>query len=395
MLIRKKVSCLLLAGVILLGGCSLSNMEDNQNGSNTESRDDGQSGSSTESPDDSEAKHPDGSGNNSDMESDSDETVQSAVNFVHCLDGYQPQKTEYSFYFNYKIIHPWWDAVALGMEDAVEQYKEQGIRIYYEYLAPKEVSADYQIQCIREAAALQYDCIGVDVSDIAAVTPVINELIEDGRKVMTFSSSDASRLDGCERLAYVGNTHNYEDGAALTEALCQALGYEGEVAVLVGSEGAPCHEDRALGAIDVLGKYPGMSIAEIAYDEDSVENAYALTKGFLQDYPNLAGIICCNMSNPVGAARAVREADKTEQITIVGMDHDREALHYLADGTIYALGVQDCYSIGFDTIQVAVKLSDGVMPSDTTYPEMTEESTTIIYQDGAWEMLKILYGETE
>lgn len=36
------------------------------------------------------------------------------------LDSYKLNKTDYNFYFTYKIVHSWWDAVALGMEDAVE-----------------------------------------------------------------------------------------------------------------------------------------------------------------------------------------------------------------------------------------------------------------------------------
>ena len=79
---------------------------------------------------------------------------------------------------------------------------------------------------------------------------------------------------------------------------------------------------------------------------------------------------------------------------IVGMDHDQEALQYLRDGIIYALGVQDCYSIGFDTVQVAVKIADGCLPGDE-YPEKTQEITTIIYQEGAAAMLQTLYGEIE
>ena len=340
------------------------------------------------------ARAADGSGTESETETE-DQTPQTVVNFEHSLDDYTPAKTEYNFYFNYKIVHPWWDAVALGMEDAAAQYLAQGIVINYEYLAPKAVSAQDQIDAIEAAAGGDFDVIGVDVADVDLGTPAINALIDDGVRVMTFSSSDASAEDGCSRICYVGNTHNYEDGAALTEALCRKLDYEGRVAILVGSEGAPCHEDRAQGAIDVLSQYPDIEIVDIAYDEDSADNAYVLTKGFLEDYPDLDGIVCCNMSNPVGAARAVTEAGRAGEITIVGMDHDREALHYLEDGTIYALGVQDCYSIGFDTIQVAVKLADGLLPSDSTYPEMTEETTTIIYRDGAADMLKVLYGEVE
>ncbi len=95
-----------------------------------------------------------------------------------------------------------------------------------------------------------------------------------------------------------------------------------------------------------------------------------------------------------GAARAVVEAGREDEIVIVGMDHDQEALRYLRDGIIYALGVQDCYSIGFDTIQVAVKIADGHLPGED-YPEKTEEITTIIYQNEAAKMLQELYGEIE
>lgn len=314
-----------------------------------------------------------------------------AVRLVRELDGYVPAKKEYNFYFTYKIVHPWWDAVALGMEDAARQYEDQGVTINYEYLAPPAADPQDQVRRLEDAALRDFDVIGVDVADVAAVTPAINALLDQGQKVMTFSSSDASREDGCRRIAYVGNTHNFQDGADLTQALCERLGGKGKVAVLVGTPGAPCHEDRALGARSVIRQYPGMEIVELEYDEDSVEEAYAYTKEFLERHPDLAGIVCCNMSNPVGAARAVAEAGREDQVVIVGMDHDQEALGYLRDGVIYALGVQDCYSIGFDTIQVAVKIADGLLPGDA-YPEKTEESTTIVYQDGAASMLRTLYG---
>ncbi len=317
--------------------------------------------------------------------------TEEAVHFDHELDGYEPLKREYSFYFTYKMVHPWWDAVALGMEDAAEQYNERGVVINYEYLAPSAASAQDQIQRLNAVKERDFDVVGVDVADVEAVTPVINALVDRGQKVMTFSSSDSPSEAGCKRIAYVGNTHNYEDGADLAQALCAKLEGKGKVAVLVGTPGAPCHEDRARGAQSVIAQYPGMEVVAVEYDEDTMEKAYALTKGFLEQHRDLAGIVCCNMSNPVGAARAVLEAGRQEQVVIVGMDHDREALGYLRDGVIYALGVQDCYSIGFDTIQVAVKIADGLLPGEA-YPEKTEEITTIIYQDSAAAMLRTLYG---
>ena len=308
------------------------------------------------------------------------------------LDSYKPQKTDYNFYFTYKIVHSWWDAVALGMEDAVRQYEEKGIHITYDYRAPAQMSANDQVQRIKKAASLnEYDVIGVDVADIDIVTPVINQIIADGHKVMTFSSSDSGKENGCNRIAYVGNTHNMEDGEDLAEALCQYLNYKGKVAMLVGNEGAPCHEDRAKGARKVFAKYEGIELVDVKYDEDNDVKAYNFTKEFLAAYPDLNGIICCNMSNSVGAGRAVQEEGKAGKVIIVGMDHDERALEYMRDGIIYALAIQDCYSIGFDTITTAVKIADGVLPG-SLYPEKTEENTTVFYQQDAAGLLRSLYG---
>lgn len=320
--------------------------------------------------------------------SQSDDSVHSAVDFDHELDSYEPHKDHYNFYFTYKTVHSWWDAVALGMEEAQRQYLEKGITITYEYMAPEGASAEDQTQRLLMAQQKGYDVIGVDVADEKIISPLLDEMVASGTKVMTFSSSDAA--DGCKRLAYVGNTHNYQDGVDLTEALCEKLGYRGKVAILVGSVGAPCHEDRARGARDTIAKYGDMEIVATEYDMDSVDLACSLTMQILKDCPELDGIVCCNMSNPVGATRAITEAKSSA--VIVGMDHDEEALRYLDDGVIYCLGVQDCYSIGFDTIQTAVKIADG-NPAGKLFPEKTDEITTIIYQKDAAVMLELLYGD--
>ena len=320
----------------------------------------------------------------------------SAIQFEHYPDSYKPQKTEYNFYFTYKMIHPWWDAVSLGMENAVQKYKDIGINISYDYVAPAEMSALDQRKRLKEAAASgEYDVIGVDVDDKKIISPVIGELTEAGNKIMTFASSDCAVDDSdCKRIAYVGNTHNYRDGADLTEALCEKLNYKGKVVLLIGSQGGSSYEDRAKSAREVINKYPDMEIIDSAYDECNADIAYEYTLGFLNKYPDISGIICCNMSGPVGAARAVTESAKTGDITIVGMDHDKQALEYLKNGTIYCLGVQDCFSMGFDTIQTAIKIADGLLPGDD-YKECTDEKTTIIYKDDAKYMLRVLYGEID
>ena len=320
--------------------------------------------------------------------------VESAVSFEHTLDNYEPKKKEYNFYFTYKIVHPWWDAVAMGLEDAADQYADRGVTINYEYLAPQAVDAGDQIKRLLDAAGRGFDVIGVDVADSAVVTPVINSLIDSGQKIITFSSSDTDPGDGCKRIAYVGNTHNERDGADLAEALCKKIGYKGKVGIIVGDQGAPCHEERLRGAKSVLEQYPDISIVGIDYDKESADRAEKIADRFIDENPDIVGFICCNMVNPVGVAHAVTEREIEDQVTIVGMDHDERALRFLRDGTIYCLGVQDCCSIGFDTIQTAIKVADGMKPGEG-YDELTDEKTTLIYQKDAAAMLYKLYGEQE
>ena len=55
-----------------------------------------------------------------------------------------PRRMNTVFNFTYKIVHPWWDAVALGMEEAQRQFLEKGVTVTYEYMAPDEASAEDQ-----------------------------------------------------------------------------------------------------------------------------------------------------------------------------------------------------------------------------------------------------------
>lgn len=309
------------------------------------------------------------------------------------LGDYQPLKTEYNFYLTYKLVHAWWDSIEIGIKEAVAQYAEKGITINYEFTAPVLPDAADQVNRIEMAAGRGFDVIGVDVCDIDILTPSINNLIANGVKVMTFSSSDATKEDGCNRIAYVGNTHNYQDGCDLAEILAKKIGYKGQVAGLGGTIGAPCHEDRIRGFQDTMAKYPDIEIVEIQYDNDMIEQALVYAEGFLQKYPDLKGIFCNNMGNPIGAAQAVVDAGKQGEIILVGMDHDQRAIEYLRDGVITALGIQDVPMMGFDTIQVAIMIADGLLPGADTYPEQLEEKTTIVYQENAQTMLDLLYGD--
>ncbi len=117
-----------------------------------------------------------------------------------------------------------------------------------------------------------------------------------------------------------------------------------------------------------------------------MEKAIQITESWLQAYPDLKGILCNNMSNPVGACQAVADAGKSGSITIGGMDHDLRTFNYLKDGTLHVAQVQNCFDMGYKMVYYAVMAIDG-----ESVPEVTDVGSTSVFQDEADKYIQLLY----
>ena len=298
---------------------------------------------------------------------------------------YVPQRETYKIYCTYKNIHSWYDAIEAGVKAAVSDFEAKGVTVDYEWYAPIEPDAVDQVNSIETAVGQGWDLIAVDVNQPETTIPAINAAVEAGIPVATFASSD---LPDSKRAFFVGNNDNYGDGAALAEAVAEKMGGKGQIAILSGTIGAASHEERLKAFYDVLEKYPEIEIVDEQRDNDFVEKAIQITESWMQAYPDLGGILCNNMSNPVGACQAVADAGKTGQITIGGMDHDLRTFNYLKDGNLYVAQVQNCYDMGYKMVYNAVKTIDG----EEVEPIINVGSTSVL-QDEADKYIGLLYGE--
>ncbi|HHU53852.1 MAG TPA: substrate-binding domain-containing protein [Clostridiaceae bacterium] len=220
-------------------------------------------------------------------EETSDEKLKTDMATAISVGDYEPKKDEYYFAYTYKLIHPWYDAIKVGIDAAVAQYADKGVKITYDYTAPVTADAVEQINMIESAAAKNPDVVAIDVNQVDLTVPIISELTANGVKVLTFSGGDAVDSD---RIAFIGNTDNKGDGAKLAEILAEAIGYEGEVACLDGTIGASSHEERIEGFNEVMAKYPDITVVDRQRDDDDLEKAVQLTEAFIQKHPNLKGI---------------------------------------------------------------------------------------------------------
>ena len=272
---------------------------------------------------------------------------------------YKPAKTSYKFVFIPKLVHEWYEDVKGGIDVAVKELEQKGVKVEYTWDAPSDAIVTEQISKVEAAAATQPDGISLAVIDAAATKPVINDLISSGIHVSTF---DVDAPDS-NRQYYCGHSTNYEDGYQMAQILGKKLNGEGQVGILAGSLSAANHQDRVKGFQECMKKeFPNIKIVDVQADNDSVETALSVTEGWLSTYPELKGIFGCNGASPNGAARAVKDAGKSGKIMIVGMAEDKEAMGYVAEGTILATLKQTVSAYGYNSVYNMIRIADGKEP---------------------------------
>ncbi|MBB3710493.1 ribose transport system substrate-binding protein [Limimaricola variabilis] len=263
-----------------------------------------------------------------------------------------PVDDKLTFVFVPKVIHPWYDVVREGAQFAVEEQAKRGVEIEMIWDQPPMADVADQNQRIEANIGRQPDGMAIACLDRATNVQMMNEAVEAGVNVINFNSfcDDA--------FPFIGPKSSVQDGYDLGEYLAEELGGKGKVAILSGSLTASDHVERITGFKDALSKHPEMEIVFEQPDDDILEKAVSLTENLLQAHPDINGIFASNASNPIGAARAVKNAGKAGEVAIVGMDDLPEAVEFVCDGTINALKAQRQWDMGYWAINYMVAMNE-------------------------------------
>ena len=263
-----------------------------------------------------------------------------------------PIKKELTFVFVPKVIHPWYDVVAAGGKFAVEEFAKKGIKINMIWDQPPKADPADQNARIEANIGRHPDGLAVACLDQATNVQLLKESVKAGINTITFNSF-------CdEAFPFIGPKSSEQDGYDLGEFLGKKLNGKGKIAILSGSLTASDHVQRITGFKKALEKTPDIKIVFEQPDNDILENAVSLTENALSANPDLAGIFGADASNPIGAARAVKNAGKSGKIVVVGMDDLPEAVDFVCDGTISALKAQRQWDMGYWAVQYMVAMNE-------------------------------------
>ncbi|MFW6270293.1 MAG: substrate-binding domain-containing protein, partial [Bacillota bacterium] len=92
---------------------------------------------------------------------------------------------------------------------------------------------------------------------------------------------------------------------------------------------------------------------------ESVEESYTRTIELLKTYPDLKGIVGFGSLGPIGAAQALEERNKTDQVAVVGTVIPGHAARYLKNGGMDYGYLWDPKDAGFAQVYIAKYILDG------------------------------------
>ncbi len=238
------------------------------------------------------------------------------------------KKDSYRFVIIPKVVQPWFDKVNNGAKQAAAVIKAQtGSDVQIIYSAPQQADVVIQNQILESSIATRPDGIAIDLLDEKGNRASLEEAVGQGIPVTIFDSVAPADMN----LTSIGNDF-CEQAQIASRRLVELLKGKGEVAIMMGVPSAPNHAIRADCHQKTFAQYPGIKVVATGIDNDDIETAQKQAAAIMQAHPNLKGWVASDASGPVGIGQAIKEANKTHQVLLVGLDDLTEMLQLIRDG---------------------------------------------------------------
>lgn len=245
--------------------------------------------------------------------------------------------------------HLWfWQTVSDGVESACKDYG-----VSYEIVGPfSETQVDEQIRIVESAIRSKPDAIVLAATDYDLLIPVAKEIKKARIPLVTvdsfINSNDADTKIG---------TDNYDAGKRAGAALMEHIRPGSEVVIMSYVQGSSTALDRESGVREYLkGK---VEIVETLYSRGEADVAYEQAFHLLRTNLNVKGIIALNDPTAIGAARALNETGRKDEVILIGFDNSLAVLQSVEAGVIKATIVQRPFNMGYLGIMAALDIIHG------------------------------------
>lgn len=220
--------------------------------------------------------------------------------------------------------HPYF----LSMEDELNQKADE---YGYDLLlqGSPEYSPEAQVPILESLLASNLDALILAPTDTKALNAVLAKYKAQNIPVFLV---DAGITDPSLVVTTI-QTDNYQGGVAAADALAEAIGETGTVAVESFEPGSGAGAPRVKGFQDRMNEeYPNITVLEPQYGKNDVSLSATQVSSYLIAHPDLAGVFGANTASANGAAQAIKTAKKQGEVVVVGYDAGPEEIDNLRNG---------------------------------------------------------------
>ncbi|HWK63512.1 MAG TPA: substrate-binding domain-containing protein [Rhizobiaceae bacterium] len=270
------------------------------------------------------------------------------------------------------LSNPFWGAMAQGVEEGA---KEAGVK-YFIQAAESDQAAEPQLNLCNTMLERKPVAMITAAINSTNLLPCLKSAQDAGLKVVDLDGNlDQAVLDkeGIKITFRIGSD-NVAAGAQGAEYLVSKLGKEakGPVLVIEGLSGNITGQKRATGFAAKLKELaPGLEVVASLPGDWDRGKAASITNDILTRNPDLVAIFAANDGMALGAVEAVYAAGKGEQVTIIGVDGNTDAVKSIKEGRLNASVAQLPYLVGKQAVENVKKaLAGETVPADIAVPTL-------------------------
>jgi ABC-type sugar transport system substrate-binding protein len=260
---------------------------------------------------------------------------------------------------------PFFTAMLYGIKD---EAKKRGYKVQI-MDAGGYGNVDQQATQMNNLTTQQVKAILVDPADPTVLKPAIEQA--QAAKIPVVGTGDPA--PGADSNATASHC---EIGKAMAEGTKQLLPDGGDIAVLAGPPGANWTVDRLKCYKEVL-KGSKINIKAEKTSEPAVDEGVTIASDFLQRYPNIDMLYGADDTVGVGAANAVKEANRCGKTKVLLAVLGEQAEALLKEGCVNFVVAQQTVLIGRKGVEAADLLIQGKdAPGDAQVPlvDVTEDN---------------------
>lgn len=270
------------------------------------------------------------------------------------------------------LANPFWGAMSQGVEEGA---KAAGVT-YFLQAAESDQAAEPQLNLCTTMLERKPVAMITAAINSTNLLPCLKSAQEAGIKVVDLDGNlDPAVLEkeGIKITFRIGSD-NVAAGGQGAEYLVSKLGKDakGPVLVIEGLSGNVTGQKRAQGFAAKLKELaPGLEIVASLPGDWDRGKAASITNDILTRNPDLVGIFAANDGMALGAVEAVYAAGKGEQVTIIGVDGNSDAVKSIKDGRLNASVAQLPYLVGKQAVESVKKaLAGETVEADVAVPTL-------------------------